>query len=69
MLLIAPQLAGMYGHHAGWPGALAISLLREVTFVAGVACFAVTKVIGGRACIRWWRQRRPAHRDTGLPAR
>jgi hypothetical protein len=62
-------LARFYGHHAGWPGAHAMSLLREVTFVAGIACLGVSTVIGGRACIRWWRQRRPAQPGAGLPAR
>jgi hypothetical protein len=57
VLLITAQLAGLYGHHAGWPGAHALSQLREGTLVAGVACFAVATLIGGRACIGWWRRR------------
>jgi hypothetical protein len=57
VLLIAAQLAGIYGHHVGWPGADAVSQLRDGTLVAGVACFAVATLIGGQAGIRWWRRR------------
>lgn len=57
VLLITAQLARIYGHHAGWPGAHAMGQLRDGTLVAGVACFAVATLIGGRAGIRWWRRR------------